>query len=64
MSQGFEKEKVGLELTVYQDEVDKLLKKYKNVKKYMKSSIYAIKEMDGNENFVSRLIQEAEDNPL
>lgn len=64
MSQGFEKEKVGLELTVYQDEVDKLLKKYKNVKKYMKSSIYAIKEMDGNENFVSRLIQEAENNPL
>jgi hypothetical protein len=64
MSQGFEKEKVGLELTVYQDEVDKLLKKYKNVKKYMKSSIYTIKEMDGNENFVSRLIQEAEDNPL
>jgi hypothetical protein len=60
MSKGFEDSK--LKVIVNDNEVDKLLKKYKNVKKYMKSSLYAVKVIDGTENYVSQLIKEAEEN--
>lgn len=40
------------------DEVDKLLKKYKKIKKYMKSSIYEILTIDNNEKIVSELLNE------
>ena len=46
------------------DNVDTILKQYKKIKKYQKSSLYAIKIMDGTEEIVSSLIQEAEENPL
>jgi len=64
MTEGFKKEKVGINLTLYKDEVDKLLKKYKKAKKYMKSSLYEIKKINGDETYISTLIKEAEDNPL
>jgi uncharacterized protein involved in tolerance to divalent cations len=60
MSDGFEDKK--LRISIKEDEVDKLLKKYKKVKKYMKSPLYAVKVIDGNENYVSQLIKEAEEN--
>jgi hypoxanthine-guanine phosphoribosyltransferase len=60
MSNGFEKDK--LKVVIKQDEVDKLLKQYKKVKKYMKSPLYAVKVMDGTETYVSQLIKEAEEN--
>lgn len=41
------------------NEVDKLLKEYKKIKKYMKSSIFQIKTMDGTEEMVNQLIEEA-----
>jgi len=44
-----------------QKEVDKLLKDYKKIKKYMKSSIFQIKTMDGTEEMVNQLIEEAKD---
>lgn len=40
------------------DEVKKLLKRYKKIKKYMKSPIYEVKVMDGNEDVVSKLVDE------
>ena len=43
------------------DQVDALLKKYKNLKKYKKSNIFAIKTMDGSEDIISSLVEEAED---
>lgn len=46
------------------DNIDVVLKKYKKIKKYMKSSLYAVKTMDGTEDIVSSLIKEAEENPL
>lgn len=46
------------------DNIDIVLKKYKKIKKYMKSSLYVIKTMDGTEEIVSSLIKEAEENPL
>ena len=67
MSTGFggEKLKDGKAVVIINDnEVDKLLKKYKKIKKYIKSPLFTVKTMDGTENYVSQLIKEAEDNPL
>jgi hypothetical protein len=60
MSEGFSEEKI--EVAINKDEVKKLLKKYKKVKKYMKSPLFAVKTMDGNETYVSELLKEAEGN--
>lgn len=63
MSEGFNStNKVKVELQ--KEEIDKLIKKYKGVKKYMRSPLYAIKVMDKNERFVSELIEEVKNNPL
>jgi hypothetical protein len=67
MSAGFggEKLKDGKAVVVIDDnEVDKLLKKYKKIKKYMKSPLFTVKTMDGTENYVSQLIKEAEENSV
>lgn len=40
------------------DEYKKLLKKYKSAKKYMKSSIYTIKKLDGTETYIKGLLEE------
>lgn len=61
MSEGFSEEKI--EVSIYKDEVNKLLKKYKKIKKYQKSTIFEVKTMDGTETYVSELIKEAEENP-
>jgi hypothetical protein len=61
MSEGFSEEKI--EVSIYKDEVKKLLKKYKKVKKYMKSPLFTVRTMDGTETYVSELIKEAEENP-
>ena len=44
-----------------EEEIDALLKKYKRLNKYRKSSIFAIKTMDGSEDIISSLVEEAED---
>jgi len=41
------------------EEYKKVLKKYKKIKKYMKSSIFAVKTMDETETLVSGLLKEA-----
>lgn len=40
-------------------ELDKLLKKYKKIKKYMRSRFYEIKNIDGTETVVSQLLEDA-----
>ena len=62
MSEGFDK--VEFDLPVKKDEVKKLLKKYKKIKKYMKSPLFAVKTMDGTEELVSSLLKEAEEYPI
>ena len=47
MSEGFEK--LEFDLPVNIDEVKKLLKKYKKLKKYSKSNIFQIKTLDKTE---------------
>ena len=59
MSSGFD-----VEIEMPKSDFDKLLKQYKKIKKYQKSSLYAIKTMDGTEDIVSSLIKEAEENTL
>ena len=39
-------------------EVQKLMKDYKKIKKYMKSSLYQIKTMEGTETKVKKLLDE------
>ena len=61
MSEGFDEEKI--EVAIYEDEVKKLLKKYKKIKKYQRSPIFQVKTMDGTETYVSELIKEVRENP-
>jgi len=69
MKQGFsvnlDQRKLGKAGVLIDDnELDKLMKKYKNIKKYMKSPLYQVKVMDGTENLVSNLIKENEQDPI
>ena len=50
-----------VEFEVPKDQVHELLKQYKKVKKYQRSSLFAIKTMDGTEEIVSKMLEEAED---
>ena len=59
MSNGFD-----VEFNLPQEDMDKLLKKYKKLKKYQKASLFAIKTMDGTEEVISKMVKEVEDNPL
>ena len=51
-------------ITIDLDNIQEVVKKYKKIKKYMRSSLYAVQVMDGTEELVSSLIEEAEENPL
>ena len=46
-------------VSINQEEYKKVLKKYKKIKKYMKSNLFEIKMMDGTEKLVSELTKEA-----
>ena len=58
MSEGFSEEKI--EVAINTSEVNKLLKKYKKIKKYMRSPLFAVKNIDGTEKLVSDLLKEVE----
>lgn len=62
MSEGFDK--VEFDLPIKKDEVQKLLKKYKKIKKYMKSPLFVVKTMDGTEEIVKSLLEEAKEDPV
>jgi hypothetical protein len=64
MSTGFGSDAKNANITIDLDYVDVILKQYKKIKKYKKSSLYTIKTMDGTETIISSLIKEAEDNPI
>ena len=46
-------------ITIDQREVDKLMKEYKGIKKYMRSALFEVKKPDGTETYISSLIEEA-----
>ena len=58
MSEGFSEEKI--DVAINKDEVKKLLKDYKKIKKYMRSPLFAVKTMDGTEKLVSDLLKEVD----
>lgn len=70
MSAGFggqgKENRVGKDakITIDLDNIDDVIKQYKKIKKYQKSSLFAIKTMDGTEDIISTLIKEAEENPM
>ena len=47
-----------MNIDVNSDEVKNLKKRYKKLKKYMRSSLYEIKVMDGNEKTITNLLKE------
>ena len=47
-----------MNIDVNADEVKNLKKKYKKLKKNMRSSLYEIKVMDGNEKTITNLLKE------
>jgi hypothetical protein len=63
MKNGFGK-KDDADVIIYKEELEKVVKQYKKIKKYMKSSLYQIKTIDGEEKIVSDLLKEVEDNPV
>lgn len=64
MSSGFKKESENnLRVTLNMDEIQKLTKRYKKIKKYMKSPIYDLKKMARTEKVVSELLNDLKQNP-
>ncbi len=59
MSKGFDINFEGLDMNP--DEIQDLLRKYKKIKKYQRSSLFAVKNMDGTEEIVSKMIEEAKE---
>ena len=47
-----------MNIDVNADEVKNLKKRYKKFKKYLRSSLYEIKVMDGNEKTITNLLKE------
>ena len=47
-----------MNIDVNADEIKNIKKKYKKLQKYMRSSLYEIKGMDGNEKTISNLLKE------
>ena len=43
------------------EQIDKLLKKYKRLSKYRKSSLFAPKTMDGTEDIIAPMVEETKD---
>ncbi len=43
------------------EQIDKLLKKYKRLNKYRKSSLFAVKSMDGTEDIIAPMVEETKD---
>ena len=59
MSKGFD-----VEVEMNPDDINRLLKRYKKLKKYQQSSLFALQTMDGTEKIISSMIKESEDDPI
>ena len=44
-------------------EMKKVMKKYKKMKRYMKSSMYEINKLSGKKTFIDKLVDEYGENP-
>lgn len=57
--QGFNNAKI----TVNKDELDKIIKRYKKAKRYMRTGIYEVRKLNNTETYISGLINEAKEDP-
>lgn len=57
MTSGFGNEN-KLKVEINSDEISNLLKVYKRLKKYQRSSIFTVKNLDGDEKIISSLLDE------
>ena len=62
MSKGFDIESVEFELP--KEDMKKLIKKYKQLKKYQKSNLHTLQKLDGKKTVIDELIEESEDYKL
>ena len=62
MKQGFDNRKG--KVYVDEDEIKKLLKSFKKIKKYKKSSIHEIKKIGGEKDIIQELMDEYYKNPI
>ena len=47
-----------LKVNVSNEEIDKIIKKYKKIQKYRKSSLFAVQSMDQTEDMISKMVDE------
>jgi len=47
-----------LKVNVSKAEIDKIVKKYKKIQKYRKSSLFAVQSMDETEEMISKMVDE------
>ena len=47
-----------LNVKVSNEEIDKIIKKYKKIQKYRKSSLFAVQSMDETEEMISKMVDE------
>jgi hypothetical protein len=59
MSSGFSEEKI--EVSIDKDKLQEVLKVYKRIKRYQRSSLFEIKTMDGTETLVNNLLKELDE---
>lgn len=59
MSKGFDVDSVDIEMS--REDMKKLIKKYKKLKKYQNSSFHAIRKLNGDETIIDKLTKESED---
>tara|TARA_Y100000592_G_scaffold81076_1_gene128427 strand:- start:588 stop:791 length:204 start_codon:yes stop_codon:yes gene_type:complete len=55
---GFDGDKKKQGIRINKEEINKVTKEYKKLKKYMKTNMYKIKDMSGKETIISKLLDE------
>lgn len=63
MNKGFNKD-FDIEFEIPKSDIDSLLKKYKKLKKYQKSSFHEIEKLNGKTTAIDKMIQEYNDDPV
>ena len=59
MSKGFDIDSVDIEMS--KQDMKRLIKKYKKLKKYQNSSFHAIRKLNGENTIIDKLTKEAKD---
>ena len=61
MKKGFSDSNFDVQFELPREQVNKLLKQYKKIKKYQKSNLFTVKSIDGTENVISKMLEEAKE---